>query len=221
MRRLFAAIYVAACLCSPLLGQNPQASHTAVQAQVQEAKVGWLATVLPVLTLVLGYGLKYVADWVQEQRTIQREREARQDARRDQNRERRVTFQRETLLALQEAMLEVASTTVTVYFTYLRAHRLEGMEWRRILLPPELDEKSRNAMQRTAMLRVRVRDDEVRSVANNVTAISSRLTSSDSKEAGERIVFEMLPAVEAFNKRIGEVLRTLDNEEDENYLCSN
>src|SRR5687768_4612193 len=65
----------------------------------------------PVFTLLLGYGTKAFSDWFQHRRAREREREARDAARRDQLFERRTSFQRQTLLDLQEAIMRLTRTT--------------------------------------------------------------------------------------------------------------
>lgn len=51
-----------------------------------------LAGVVPVLSLLLGYGMKYFADWLQHNRTLERERETRSALRKDAIAERRTQF---------------------------------------------------------------------------------------------------------------------------------
>jgi len=61
---------------------------------------GWF----PVFTLVLGYATKSVSDWIEHRLTLERDRGIRDAERRVQLAERRASFQRETLLNLQEAL---------------------------------------------------------------------------------------------------------------------
>ena len=66
-----------------------------------------LAGVLPVVSLLLGYGMKYLEDRIQHNRTLERERETRAALRKDAFAERRSQFQRQTLLDLQPALLDL------------------------------------------------------------------------------------------------------------------
>jgi hypothetical protein len=64
----------------------------------------WL---LSALTVLVGFILKSVSDWVQHRHERERDREARGEARREKLHEQRRSFQREALLALQEAVQEL------------------------------------------------------------------------------------------------------------------
>ena|ERR1700730_2414078 len=68
----------------------------------------------PVLTLLLGYATKSLSEWLEYRRTTRREREAREAVRRDQLFERRTTFQRQTLLDLQETSVQLLRSVVRI-----------------------------------------------------------------------------------------------------------
>src|SRR4051812_23220205 len=68
-----------------------------------ESVLTWSSVSLTIVPLVIGYAMKSMTDVFEHKRTTRREREAREAARRAQQLERRTTFQRETLLSLQEA----------------------------------------------------------------------------------------------------------------------
>ena len=87
-----------------------------------EATVGWF----PVLTLLLGYAVKAASDWLQHRRTSERERQAREAARQDQLFERRTTFQRQTLLDLQEAVMRLARSSGAMHHQDVMAFRKTG-----------------------------------------------------------------------------------------------
>jgi hypothetical protein len=122
-----------------------------------------MTTWFPVLTLLIGYGTKSLSDWVQNKRTVLREREAREAARHDQRVAGRITFQRETLLELQEVSMQLARATGRAHHLDEMAHR-ESNSWRRNLLPDDLDESYRVAQARVLMLGVRVRDETIRAL---------------------------------------------------------
>jgi hypothetical protein len=69
----------------------------------------------PVLTLLLGYATKSLTDWLEHRRNTRREREAREAVRRDQRFERRTSFQRQTLLDLQEASMQLARSVGAIH----------------------------------------------------------------------------------------------------------
>lgn len=80
----------------------------------------------PVATLLLGYLTKAVSDWIQHRRTTEREREARREARLEKLAERRITFQRQTLLDLQEAMMQLIRSAGATHFQEVAAFRKDG-----------------------------------------------------------------------------------------------
>src|ERR1700745_2000812 len=111
----------------------------------------------PVLTLLIGFATKSLMDWLQHRHTAKREREAREAVRRDQLFERRTSFQRETLLALQEASMQLARSVGAIHHQDEMAYRSSG-KWSKQLLSDELDEGNRLAQARTGMVGARGRD---------------------------------------------------------------
>jgi len=172
-----------------------------------EATVGWF----PVLTLLLGYAVKAASDWLQHRRTSERERQAREAARQDQLFERRTTFQRQTLLDLQEAVMRLARSSGAMHHQDVMAFRKTG-KWQRQLFDEELSENARLANARTSMLAVRVRDESVRSLVAVVKHHSAKAGLSTSEEEGNRELDAMAVEFERLNQRIGEVLRELDDD---------
>ena len=164
----------------------------------------------PVLTLLIGYGTKSLTDWIQHRRAVEREREGRDATRRDQLFERRATFQRETLLALQEAAAELGRATGRICHLDTMAIRNTGKTQ---LLPDDLDEGYRLAQVRTSLLAVRVRDDSVRELAEQFRRISVDCTAAKSQEDRDRQMHLAMQTNIQLNERIGELLRTLDDAE--------
>jgi hypothetical protein len=171
--------------------------------------VGWF----PVLTLLLGYFTKYLSDWFQHQRTVERDRENRVAIRRDRLLERRTRFQRQTLLDLQEALMDLGRTTGAMHQHDEIAYRKSGDWQRRAYYPEDLSENDRIAMRRTAVLAVRVRDASVRELVQEFKDSASAVGMSASKEASDSAFYRMMPVFEELNQRIGEVLRKMDDED--------
>lgn len=169
---------------------------------------GWF----PVFTLLLGYATKAVSDWLQHRRTSERERQAREATRQEQLAERRSTFQRQTLLDLQEAMMQLVRATGAMHHQDVMAFRTTGT-WQKQLFGEELAENSRLANARTSMLAVRVRDDSVRDLVQAVKNHATAAGMCASQDEGQRAMAGMGDAFEKLNQRIGEVLRKLDDAE--------
>jgi hypothetical protein len=166
---------------------------------------------LPVVTLVIGYLLKSSSDWVQHRRTLNRDRETRQADRSAQLAERRTDFQRQTLLDLQEAVMDVARTTGAMHHHDQMGYRNTG-QWQRALYPADLDAAAAAAMRHTSILMVRVRDVFVRELVRRFREHSARVTTRASKEVSESELAEMATVFEELQHRIGELLRQIDDE---------
>jgi hypothetical protein len=177
---------------------------------VTSTSVSWF----PVFTLLLGYITKSISDWLQHQRTGEREREAREAARREQLFERRSTFQRQTLLDLQEALMQLARTIGEMNSRDNVTYRDTG-KWQRQLYGADLAEGNRLANARTAMLGVRVRDDSVRDLLQQFKDHCTAVTMSASQADCERSLRSMSAVFVTLNQRIGEVLGKLDDDADQ------
>ena len=90
-----------------------------------------------------------------------RETQARREERLAAKEDRRDQYQRETLLALQEALAALIRTTATAYLQDKLAYRESGA-WHKNYLPDDLAEELREAQSRTALLTERILDDQVR-----------------------------------------------------------
>jgi hypothetical protein len=164
----------------------------------------------PVVTLLVGYGTKSISDWFQNKRDVARDREAREATRQDQRFERRSTFQRQTLLDLQEACMRLARATGAMHHLDEMKFRGTGT-WQRQLLPAELDENYHLTQTRTLMLSVRVRDDVVRRLVENLRSFSANVTMSKSQADSNREMMNMMPVHDQLQRRIGELLREIDD----------
>jgi hypothetical protein len=169
---------------------------------------GWF----PVFTLLLGYATKYISDWLQNRRLVERERETRRDARRDALAEARRQFQRQTLLDLQPVVFDVARNAGLMRQFDMNNNR-QMQIWQTGLYPDDLAEGRRIAVARTSMLLVRVSDPRVRDLA--VDFRNSAVSIGSNKSRDELIMFsdKMAVSYEELQERIGEVLRELDAED--------
>jgi hypothetical protein len=154
-----------------------------------------------------------LTDWIQNKRALSRERETREATRHDQRIASRITFQRETLLELQEAAMQLARATGRTNYLDEMAFR-EGGEWRKNLLPPDLDEGYRVAQARVLMLAVRVRDETVRKLVDQLKDASTATIFSAQRDSADRALTFVVSAHEELQKRIGELLREIDSSDD-------
>jgi hypothetical protein len=176
------------------------------------ATVGWFPVLTALLGTSLGYAAKFFTDWLHDRRSAEREREARGAVRRDQLFERRTTFQRQTLLDLQEAALELARAVGLAHHQDYLAFRATG-QWGKQLIGEDLSERERLAHARTSLLGARVRDDPTRELVTKLKNYAGETVHSETRDESERALLGMGLALEELNQRVGEVLRKLDEEE--------
>jgi len=171
---------------------------------------GWF----PVVTLLVGYVTNSTSDWLTDRRILKREREAREATKRETRLERRTSFQRQTLLELQDALLELARTEAEMNLFDMRAYRETG-EWHKGRFAPELDERNRMANARTAVLTSRVRDESIREMVKKFKDKTTAAMMSTNIDECRAAQFEGTPIFTGLTERIGEVLREID--EDANH----
>src|SRR5260370_5590039 len=166
----------------------------------------------PVMTLVTGYIMKEVSDRLEHSRTLQRERENRKEMRRIQVAERRADFHRQTLLDLQEVLQDFARAAGAAYHADVMAFKKTGT-WAKELVPTEIDNNILIANRRCLMLGVRVRDESVRNLVESFRTHTNGVSlKSNNKETQEELTMSA-QILETLQKRIGELLRKLDDEE--------
>src|SRR5260370_11596714 len=126
-----------------------------------------MAVWFPIVTLLLGYILSSISESVRHRRALEREREAREAESRDKAFERRVTFQRATLLELQDAIMGLMRTSGAMHHKDIMALKRTG-EWQKQMYGEELSEASGLAMAQTTVLAGRVRDAKVRGLVTRL-----------------------------------------------------
>ena len=174
----------------------------------------WLGPALTAIgsfaTAMIGYIAMRFLDAKKDERAYQREKAARDDARRDKQRERRNDFQRATLLELQDMAIrhmQNLSKLHAIDRKNLREHGERFVE----PYPAELDQATMLSGATVSKLRVRVSDDEARSLIDQITAAAASsifMTDDEFREMDTNITF----AFDRFNKRVGVLLRTMDEQ---------
>ena len=181
---------------------------------------GWF----PVLTAFLGFVASSTSEWFRDRRasereraaaeaTSARERGAREAARRAQLLERRASFQRETLLNLQDAVVKLSRAAGRMHHLDVIENRKTG-EWGRHLLPEDLNDDAHDANVMLMVLTARVRDDRIRETVETFRTHAGRVGISRTEQAAREALDRMAEVLEPLHERIGEVLRKLDDDED-------
>ncbi len=166
----------------------------------------------PVLTLLLGFATKYASDVFQDRRTADREREARRATLHYKFIERRIEFQHQTLLKLQETIMGLGRATGAMHHQDIMAYRSTG-NWQKQLYPDDLSDSARIFQAEAMMFAARVRDDEVRELVEKFKDYCAGVVISPTKEDSEIVMSNMTEIFEVLNQKIGVLLRGLDYEE--------
>ena len=170
-------------------------------------------SLIPAVAALLGFAASTIAEYLRDSRTSEREREAREAARKVQVAERRISFQRETLLSLQEAVLEEARSAGQIGHIDEMEYRKTG-KWLGQRLPDGLSDKARNNTVQTLLLMERVRDREIRDLTKVFRSYANQIGVCRNFEDKSRATENMANALPPLHERIGIVLRQLDDDEE-------
>jgi len=167
----------------------------------------------PIVTLIAGAILKAVFDAINDARLANRERQARKEQRTDSIREGRVNFQRSTLLELQDVAVQVARFTAQSNFQDILAYKKTGV-WKRQPLSDDVNEGYRKAQVQLKLLRVRIRDAELRRFADDLSKSCAWAVLAADEPSANAQLLSMSSHLDGLQERAGQVLRSLDEDED-------
>lgn len=166
----------------------------------------------PVVTLVIGVFLKAFFDSWTEERRAGFDRESRVEKRKEIILMQRIDLQRKALGDIQVAISDLMRCTTVLHFAECKLWEETG-SWRAGDLPGDVNNLSRTAFRQVTLARVRVRDEHVRSMAEQVSKLCSQVSFSASAEASENAVLSAGSLFNLFNEKVGESLRALEDEE--------
>jgi len=161
------------------------------------------AELLAVITLVLGWFLSESSSWFKTRRDERSRRLQRTESKEDQ----RAEFQRQTLLDIQEKLLELSRSTFRIYFADLTAQN-QGKRWGTDPVPEDLAEKDRALTMTLTALTVRIADDSLREQVGNYRETCKRVSFATSQDEARQAHVEMGQLFEGINARLGELLRS-------------
>ncbi len=178
------------------------ASPSWPSALLQRMEGAWL-----LLAAGLGYVASAVQQWLSDDRLERREMRTRRALRDEERQDRRETFQRETLLALQDATRRVARATGAIHHLDVVHHRTSEEPFARQQTGDEWNQKHNEAMSDLQMLKVRVMDENLRHLIDDlVNSISGVLFAPSENEASAALQ-EGIAISTAVHERIGQLLR--------------
>jgi hypothetical protein len=162
-------------------------------------------TWFPIFTLIIGFALSWITELLKDLRTSSREAKAREAIRQDKLN----SFQHQTLLELQETLMDLTRKTSQIHFQDMLAYKKTG-KWQKQMFEEGLSEGFRLAVARFTLLSVRVHDDSIRELAENVKIFATKVTLCASQDDSLSAYNNMSDSFEKLNTRIGELLRTLN-----------
>jgi hypothetical protein len=176
----------------------------------------------PFLTAFAGFLLSSAKEWLSDRRThrrelakeasiLQREREARETARQSGLYERRITFQRQTLLELQDVVVKYVRAVAEMH-SHRSLQNESSHSWDVPNISAELSDRLYFARAQSRTLAVRVSDDSTRSIQKDLSETAGRVILAKTKEAAETASLNLLQVHDKLNNRIGEILRKLDDD---------
>ena len=164
--------------------------------------------------LILGWVGTQFSEWKKNQWASTRERETRREAQRLGVLEKRNAFQRQTLLELQTAIADMMRATGAAHHADQIQFRSSG-RWDREPIGEEWNTKNYETRRLMNLMTVRVRDEGLREQVEKLGSFTSNCLLAQSPiEARSNLAL----ASDLFilvNQRIGEILRTLDDSDDE------
>jgi hypothetical protein len=174
----------------------------------------WMAASAGVLGAAVG-GLGSIAGaWLNNSSALRRERAARVEGYRLQIVVKRLEFQHETLISLQEAAARLGRA-VGKGIHFNRMSFRETGRWGEKLWPDKDDEELRLAMVEIMLLYPRVKDGEIRTLANQMRDRASLIVTVKSERDSEIVMTDLNNAHASLNIRIGEFIRRIDDESDD------
>jgi hypothetical protein len=164
------------------------------------------------VSVLLGFATSWLSARYQNTATVKRERESRLAVRHDQMAERRAEFQRQTLIELQDAVFDLMRATGAMHHQDEMAFRKTG-QWQKQFLGDELDQKALMSNRRTSMFKVRVRDGSLRDMVGKLSNLCAQVAISIDRDHSNGAMMEAGELFEKVQERIGELIRTINDEE--------
>lgn len=171
---------------------------------------GW-KWLVPVITLILGFGLKWLQDWVTENRREKAQKLLRQEQRFDQMRARRIDAERANLLALQPMLLRLFRAVGLIQLAYRRHYEATG-EWHLTQYPDGLGEEMRQAFADIVPIRARLHSDAIASSIDQLNSAIVGRNQAGTKEGGEEQFQFIDLSYQLLQVAIGGEIRRLEDE---------
>jgi hypothetical protein len=159
--------------------------------------------------VIAGGLLAMLASWLADRRLTARDRERRGEERRERLVTRRIDFQRETLLALQVSSQKLLRNTGAMHHEDAMALRTSG-QWQQQSFTGDLSDDQLRHTTETMLLASRVRDEETRTLADELRKRTSGVFMSTNEGEAEARLTAASEIQDVLVQRIGQLIRDLD-----------
>ncbi|MBP2482855.1 hypothetical protein J3A72_003147 [Stenotrophomonas sp. PvP093] len=166
---------------------------------------------VPVATLILGFGLKWFQDHVTEKGRRRHETVLRREQRYDQLRMRRLDAERANLLALQPAAVRFVRAATVAVNEKRRLFR-DGMPWAGIHLAGPVEAEVRQSALELIPLQARIHSKAVSVPLNDVINLITAALHADTVEGFEAAWAVLDPANNELHRVTGETIKQLEDE---------
>lgn len=156
--------------------------------------------------VIIGGVLVTVSGAVVELIRASRVAELDKQKRRDDRRLGLDQFQRETLLAVQDAVNMSARATGKLHLADLRAYRQTG-EWGKALVGEEIAESDRLGRLALSTLQSRIADEDLRVLVTRLTDASGAVGAARDAETADKALLAVVQLAEAIIEKSGEAIR--------------
>lgn len=164
---------------------------------------------IPIVTLLIGWALSQIGDARKDRRQAARDRALSEAQSAERVVERRTAFQRETLLALQEAMAGLVRATGRIHYEDTLQARVAGEPWGTAMVTEELSERHMEVTVETSKLLVRIEDAQLRELVANFVTFSSGVGRARSKEESRKLLAQTIEAHALATECLGALLRSV------------
>jgi hypothetical protein len=173
-------------------------------AATLETQPNYYITVgLPIFTLILGYCGSLFTEWKRDKRFEARERKTRRELRNQVIDDRRAAFQRETLLALSDILFELGEKVGQIVEYY----RNNGVG--ALAINSTLSEEYMSIQRKVSKYRVRILDNDLRSLVDKTQRHASKLTFTKNKDEMDKEYNNCMDNRNNANEQLGKLLREL------------
>jgi hypothetical protein len=167
-----------------------------------------VSVILPLVGVAIGAIAALYGSYLQHTWAWKRDQQGRIESRSAELAAARSRFQHQTLVELQDALMQLARATGKAHVQDLMNFQQSGI-WQRELIDDETSEKHGNYTRQVIVLVSRVENDEVRRIALEVKSDLHSALSSESVDASQNFMANMDSKLNELNRVVGIQLQQL------------